>query len=201
MIAPKTRPPEEPRSALQMMRSGVEFDLFHPRVELIAIEDIALGLSRTSHWRGQTRGEYAYSVAQHSIDVSLHVPPPDALWGLMHDGGEAYLTDVPRCWRRNLTVTVPVGDAFAVISYAAFEMRILSIVAARFGLAMPIPKTVIEADDRAQATEARDLFSDGYPAVRAKITAAPFAQHVTAWPEQRARGAFLERFRLLTKGE
>jgi hypothetical protein len=34
-------------------------------------------------------------VAEHSVRVSLLCRPDDALWGLLHDASEAFLTDVP----------------------------------------------------------------------------------------------------------
>ncbi|EYS92240.1 hypothetical protein X471_00536 [Bartonella bacilliformis str. Heidi Mejia] len=46
-----------------------ETDLLNPSPFDIEIKDIAHGLARVVHWNGQTQGEYAYSVAQHSLLV------------------------------------------------------------------------------------------------------------------------------------
>lgn len=57
--------------------SGRHIDLLAPCPDEIMIEDIALGLSRECRFSGQTR-EF-YSVAQHSVLVSLIVPEEFAL--------------------------------------------------------------------------------------------------------------------------
>lgn len=51
------------------MLSGRRLDLLNPSPFDIEIEDIAHGLARVARWNGQTRGEHAYSVAQHSLLV------------------------------------------------------------------------------------------------------------------------------------
>lgn len=199
MHAPNLMPLDPPPRAVMAMLSGVEFDLFRPLAEDVRIEDIAAGLARTPRFRGQTKGRHADSVAQHSVEVSLHVPHRDALWGLLHDAAEPYLADVPRPIRPSVFVNLPTpGGSDLLISYAAFEIRLLRIVAGRFGLSLPIPATVIEADDRCLATEVRDLFDRGkYPTAFGPVTAAPFAATVAAWSPDAAERAFLARFRLL----
>ena len=55
--------------AWQRMLSGRKLDILSPSPLDIEIEDIALGLSRVTRWNGQTIGNHAYSVAQHSVIV------------------------------------------------------------------------------------------------------------------------------------
>ena len=55
--------------AWQRMLSGRRLDLINPSAMDIEIEDIAHGLSRVSRWNGQTTGDHAFSVAQHSVLV------------------------------------------------------------------------------------------------------------------------------------
>ena len=81
--------------AWQRMCSGRRLDILDPSPLEIEIDDIALGLSREARWNGQTRGEHAYSVAQHSILVTelmaSDVPdlPTEALLaGFLHDAPE-----------------------------------------------------------------------------------------------------------------
>ena len=56
--------------AWQRMLSGRRLDLLDPTPVDIEIEDIAHGLAFVARWNGQTRGDFAYSVAEHSRDNS-----------------------------------------------------------------------------------------------------------------------------------
>jgi 5'-deoxynucleotidase YfbR-like HD superfamily hydrolase len=80
--------------------TGKKFSLTNPHLDDICIEDIAHSLSLTNRYNGHT--EQAYSVAQHSLVVSLLCPPELALEGLMHDAGEAYTGDIVRPLKRLL---------------------------------------------------------------------------------------------------
>ena len=64
----------EPR-AWQRMLSGRRLDLLDPSPLDIEIEDIAHGLARVARWNGQTDGEHAFSVAEHSLLVETHRRP------------------------------------------------------------------------------------------------------------------------------
>ena len=55
--------------AWQRMLSGRRLDLLDPSPLDVEIEDIAHGLARVARWNGQTTGEHAFSVAQHSVVV------------------------------------------------------------------------------------------------------------------------------------
>ena len=55
--------------AWQRMLSGRRLDLLDPSPLDVEIEDIAHGLSRVARWNGQTSGDWAFSVAQHSLVV------------------------------------------------------------------------------------------------------------------------------------
>ena len=59
---------KQPR-AWQRMLSGRRLDLLDPTPVDIEIEDIAHGLAFVARWNGQTRGEHAFSVAEHSVLV------------------------------------------------------------------------------------------------------------------------------------
>jgi len=75
------------------------------------------------------------------------LPPKFRLWGLLHDAGEAYLTDLPR----------PVKQMLP--QFTELEDRVLCRVAERFGLSWPMPPEVKHADNVLLATEARDLMA------------------------------------------
>ena len=61
--------PGAPPRAWQRMLSGRRLDLLDPSPLDIEIEDIAHGLARVARWNGQTVGDHAFSVAQHSLLV------------------------------------------------------------------------------------------------------------------------------------
>lgn len=76
---------------------------FNPLNPTFDIADIGGGLSRKCRFNGQCRR--FYSVAEHSLMVSelmLHVYGGDPLEGLLHDGSEAYLPDVPSPYKHVL---------------------------------------------------------------------------------------------------
>lgn len=74
--------------------SGVVFEPLQPQLDRIHIEDIAHGLSMICRFGGHSR-EF-YSVAEHSVYVSLACDPADAMAGLLHDAAEAYVGDMIR---------------------------------------------------------------------------------------------------------
>ncbi|MER9596235.1 HD family hydrolase [Mesorhizobium sp. M0244] len=98
MAADRVGPP--PR-AWQRMLSGRRLDLLDPSPLDIEISDIAHGLARVARWNGQTRGDHAFSVAQHSLLVEALVGElmPDAeadarLAALLHDAPEYVIGDM-----------------------------------------------------------------------------------------------------------
>ncbi|OHV86936.1 YfbR-like 5'-deoxynucleotidase [Mesorhizobium sp. ORS 3428] len=90
-----------PPRAWQRMLSGRRLDLLDPSPLDIEIADIAHGLARVARWNGQTSGEHAFSVAQHSLLVeALYgelVPAASAearLAALLHDAPEYVIGDM-----------------------------------------------------------------------------------------------------------
>ncbi len=74
-----------------------QIDLIHPKAAAIEIEDIAWALSLKCRFGGHC--DRHYSVAEHSINVAHiveHLWPGHGfgLWGLLHEGDEAYLPDI-----------------------------------------------------------------------------------------------------------
>ena len=87
--------------AWQRMLSGRRLDLLDPSPLDIEIEDIAHGLARVARWNGQTDGEHAFSVAEHSLLVERIVtelePKLDRqfrLAALIHDAPEYVIGDL-----------------------------------------------------------------------------------------------------------
>jgi len=84
----KTIPPR----AWQRMLSGRRLDLLDPSPFDVEIEDIARGLARVARWNGQTSGDHAFSVAEHSVVVEYLFTTlnpkssrEDRLTALLHD--------------------------------------------------------------------------------------------------------------------
>lgn len=189
--------PKAPR-AWQRMLSGRRLDLLDPSPLDIEIEDIAHGLSRVARWNGQTEGDWAFSVAQHSVLVedlarglSERLDTQARLAVLLHDSAEYVLGDL----------ITPFKAAIAD-DYKRLEKRLLGAVHLRFGLpAEPDARlrTLIKRADRMAAhleavqlagfarTEAKRLFG---PAPTLEVQLAPQS------PDQ-AKTAFLARFAAL----
>ena len=119
----------QPR-AWQRMLSGRRLDLLDPSPLDIEIEDIAHGLARVARWNGQTRGNHAFSVAQHSVlveDLVFHLwpttSPADRLGALLHDAPEYVIGDM----------ISPFKTALG-FDYRQFEARLDMAIRLRFGL-------------------------------------------------------------------
>ena len=88
-------------SAWQRMLSGRRLDLLDPTPVDIEIEDIAHGLAFVARWNGQTRGDWPYSVAEHSLLVEALFdranPKIGVRWqlaALLHDAPEYVIGDM-----------------------------------------------------------------------------------------------------------
>ncbi len=126
--------------------SGGYIDLLSPRPEDIHLIDIAHGLSNLCRFTGHT--SKFYSVAQHSVLVSLLIEDPDLQHAaLLHDAAEAYLGDVSSPLKRLLP------------EYQLIEKRFEEAIAARFKFTFDDLAKVKRADIRALATEKRDLLA------------------------------------------
>ena len=162
--------------AWQRMLSGRRLDLLDPTPVDIEIEDIAHGLAFVARWNGQTRGDYAYSVAEHSVLVEQIFgrldPVAEAKWrlaALLHDAPEYVIGDM----------ISPVKAAVG-IDYKVLDERLTAAIHIRFGLPVQIPariKTLIKKADRISAwleatqlagfsvTEANRFFGKPDPAI------------------------------------
>ena len=139
---------KQPR-AWQRMLSGRRLDLLDPTPLDIEIEDIAHGLAFVARWNGQTRGDWPYSVAEHSLLVEEiygrmgEVAPKWRLAALLHDAPEYVIGDLIS------PVKAAVGPG-----YGALDLRLTAAVHLRFGLPAALPvaiKKAIKAADRVSA--------------------------------------------------
>lgn len=136
--------------AWQRMLSGRRLDLLDPSPKDIEIEDIAHGLARVARWNGQTVGEHAYSVAQHTLLVEeiATAMQPDLtrrwrLAALLHDAPEYVIGDL-----------ISPFKAAIGLDYKAFENKLLEAIHRRFSLPPALPGRItmaIKAADRIAA--------------------------------------------------
>lgn len=146
----------------------------NPIPQQIHIEDIARGLAHKCRWNGQTR--QFYSVAEHSIHVMEKCNPEFALWGLLHDAGEAPLFDCPAPYKDQVWFHVP-GPTGVIrkIPYIDVEIQIRNMVLRKAGCVMVnTPDVVHEADMIIRRWEERELVS---PDTRETSTFVPMAPH------------------------
>lgn len=160
--------------------SGRRFNPLNPYPDAIVIQDIAHSLSMLCRFTGHCKK--FYSVAQHSVLVSYICDEKDAMWGLLHDASEAYLTDVPRPLKRSGKFDV----------YKEFEAKMQKAICTRFSLPEIEPPSVKRADTLLLATEARDLMSPLHPDWRNMVEPLPFK--IEAWDPSKAKDMFMKRF-------
>jgi uncharacterized protein len=139
----------QPR-AWQRMLSGRRLDLLDPTPMDIEVEDIAHGLAFVARWNGQTRGDWPYSVAEHSLlveDILLRMDPSLAprwrLAAVLHDAPEYVIGDMIS------PVKAAVGPG-----YGDLDERLAAAIHLRFGLPAVLPppvKKAIKAADRVSA--------------------------------------------------
>lgn len=146
-----------PPRAWQRMLSGRRLDLLDPSPLDVEISDIAHGLARVARWNGQTQGEHAYSVAQHSLlvedifsQISPSCSPSDRMAALLHDAPEYVIGDM-------------ISPFKAVVGggYKEVELRLQRAIHLRFSLSADLPerlkKTIKRADHIAAWFEATTL--------------------------------------------
>ena len=124
--------------AWQRMLSGRRLDLLDPTPVDIEIEDIAHGLAFVARWNGQTRGDFPYSVAEHSLlvekifsDMNKSTPAKWQLAALLHDAPEYVIGDV-------------IGPVKASVGagYAMLDQKLTAAIHLRFGLPTQLPPTI-----------------------------------------------------------
>ena len=188
--------------AWQRMLSGRRLDILDPSPVDVELSDIAHGLARVARWNGQTRGDYPFSVAQHSVLVleifTALAPEADArarLYALLHDAPEYVMGDIISPFK------AAMGG-----NYKDVEKRLLGAVHIRFSLPAQAPGAVskaIKVADREAAyfeavhlagfapDEARKFF--GEPTLPA-FDLDSFDRLIRPWPTREAHDRFVAAF-------
>lgn len=188
--------------AWQRMLSGRRLDLLNPSAVDIEIDDIAHGLSRVARWNGQTRGDYTFSVLQHSLiveelldDTRVKLEPKWHLAALIHDASEYVVGDM----------ISPFKNALG-INYRAFEDQLQEVIHIRFGLPPTVPtdikKLIKKADIKSAWLEATQLA--GFSIEESNkffCKPTPRMKKITLTPQKPefVKGQFIERFHTLLK--
>lgn len=190
-----------PSRAWQRMLSGRRLDLLDPTPMDIEIGDIAHGLAFVARWNGQTRGDWPYSVAEHSLLVeeifARLEPAAEPLWrlaALLHDAPEYVIGDM----------ISPVKGALGA-DYKAMDERLTAAIHRRFGLPAQLPRAIklrIKTADRISARlEAVSIA--GFSDTEAKRLFPVASEHllsllsITLRPPAETRAAYLDRFSFL----
>ena len=146
-----------PQRAWQRMLSGRRLDLLDPSPLDVELSDIAHGLARVARWNGQTRGDYPFSVAQHSVLVlelfAALNPAADLrarLYAVLHDAPEYVMGDIISPFK------AAMGG-----NYKEVENRLLGAIHLHFALPATPPaalvRTIKRADREAAYLEAVHL--------------------------------------------
>lgn len=184
--------------AWQRMLSGRRLDLLDPTPVDIEIQDIAHGLAFVARWNGQTRGDFAYSVAEHSLLVEQIFgrlePATDARWNLaalLHDAPEYVIGDM----------ISPVKSALGA-EYGELDARLTAAIHRRFGLPATLPVAVkrrIKLADRISARLEAVQIAGFSPAEAGRLFPLPDAAlfdglQICLRPPAETRAAYLSRF-------
>jgi len=192
--------------AWQRMLSGRRLDLLDPSPLDVELSDIAHGLARVARWNGQTKGDYAFSVAQHSVlvlEIASAMEPDmedrGRLYALLHDSPEYVMGDIISPFK------AAMGG-----NYRDVEARLLGAIHVRFGLPAMAPtalgKLIKRADREAAFFEAVNLAGFSPDEAR-KIFGEPtlagfdlpgFERLIRPWPTQQAHDQFIAVFESLS---
>jgi 5'-deoxynucleotidase YfbR-like HD superfamily hydrolase len=182
------------------MLSGRRLDLLEPSPLDIEIEDIAHGLARVARWNGQTRGPYAFSVAQHCVlverlvtDLNPRLSRDARLMALLHDAPEYVVGDL-----------ISPFKAAIGINYKNLELKLQAAIHLRFGLPALVPRALAslfkKADHLSAYFEATQLAGFEEPIARKLFGAPPRSlktPRLIPLAAAEAQSLFLEQFRRL----
>lgn len=174
-------------------RYGHRVDLWRPNPGAIDVRDIAHALARLCRFTGHVACDL-YSVGQHSVLVSEHVPEDLALHALVHDAAESYVADVSRPLREAMRMIggdshAEIADGIDAAIRSRFSLRLLNTVER---------DTIKQADLAALRTEWRDVMraDDGDVAWCPE----PWPERIDPWSVHESEEQFLARWHALKDG-
>ena len=134
--------------------TGKNFDPLDVDESLLDIKDIAHALSLMC--RGNGHVQHFYSVAQHSLACAKEAKErgysKEIILGcLFHDASEAYLSDVTRPIKKELTYYLEVEDVLQNIIWKHFINKILT---------KEDKKLIFEIDDEMLSLELKELLNE-----------------------------------------
>ncbi len=192
-------PKQPPKRAWQRMLSGRRLDLLDPSPLDIELQDIAHGLARVARWNGQTVGDHAFSVAQHSLlveDLCIRIKPSwPQKWrraALLHDAPEYVVGDL-----------ISPFKAAIGTGYKSLENRLLAAIHLRFRLPATLPedvtKVIKRADGIAAYLEATQLAGFSQAEAKKFFTYSRYADGITLIPLEtpKIETTFTRRFKTL----
>jgi hypothetical protein len=177
--------------------SGQPFWHLDPRADEIQYDDVCIGLAREGRYSNQTRENY--SVAEHSVIVSLfserlaiergyddQLTALVAAQGLLHDGSEAFLGDMPR----------PLKHLRAMRGYVKAEALWQNAVWERFNIVPTAESTLLvdEVDHRVCIDEVEALMIDPEFYRGRMDKRGPLGAEIAGLDWQHAAMAFSQRF-------
>lgn len=164
--------------------TGRQFWPADPRPHEVFIEDIAHALSLLCRYGGHCLR--FYSVAEHSVLMSRAARQEQKLWALLHDASEAYVIDVPRPLKPEIT------------GYKEIEANVMRAICVRFNLHLGCPDGV-KALDRAILVDEMRQNMAAPPAPWDGLPDAPLGIKLQFWSPERARVEFLAEFEALMR--
>jgi len=161
--------------------TGKAFWPLDPRIEDIDIDDIAWSLSMQCRFTGHINR--FYSVAQHCFHCSYLVDEGLQLTALLHDAAEAYLTDVTRPVKCQLS------------NYKEIETSLEKVIAKKFNLIFPFPNEIKYADNVMLVTERDQLLAPAPLGWATELDVySPLKRLLPEFDQREAYERFLDRF-------
>lgn len=166
--------------------TGRRFWPMDPRPEDVDIRDIAHALALQCRYGGHCLR--FYSVAEHCVLLSKAATPENGLWLLLHDGCEAYVSDMVRPLKRSMP------------EFRAVEERVAWAVYEAFGLGdVPFEPSEVKAlDNRIVMDERAQIMCPTGDDWNYGGATEPLGVTLQCWSPERAEREYLGAFYVLT---